>query len=325
MYTLKKISNLIDKIIFNFPKDDLLQNIFNGKSINKKYDAKVENNAKIIGGNGDNDNVDEVQSINYNDANANVNIESVDNNVDINDDQKYNDPAIVKYHQLENEIQPIDDDIAIHIDDEVTNSIKNNIKDKEDIIELKRCGPTYNEETLLSYSNPSEFGLYTIEPGTILYHASENLSTFNPYNIKLDNNSLVGLFSPNLKLASNRIKNCADRKGYVHKFIVKKNMPLNNALVISNFDRDSLGWNIQQIEKTFCNRKWSFDKYNHVLNAVGYFIKREIVDQKTGTITSENQYPLSEWAICDPNRFLEYAGTYQCIAPYRFHEYNFVS
>jgi len=177
----------------------------------------------------------------------------------------------------------------------------------------------------LEYQEPSSLELYTIPEGTILYHGSTSIQSFNPHDIKLGNDILIQYFSPNKLFASNLINGCAEYPmtagGYIHTFKVKK--PITKILVMSLFEKKSAD-KLDSLNIKYCIRK------NNVnLDGVGWFYSRSNIDafNKDNVQVDENVYEV-EFALCDPNEFLEYIKTEQCIGqrqlspPYNFLQTN---
>jgi hypothetical protein len=165
----------------------------------------------------------------------------------------------------------------------------------------------------LQYMDPSHMTLYTIPVGTELYHGSTDISIFDPQRINIGKNTLVGFFSPNKSLASSYIKYCVHIdngyiKGYIHKFIVSKD--IDRLYILSYLDKE-LNWDEKNIETKFC-QSTQFGK----LNGVGFFIPDEIKYRLAENENSvKNNLYSSEFALCDPQQFLTYIGTFQCIGP----------
>lgn len=67
---------------------------------------------------------------------------------------------------------------------------------------------------------------FTIKKGTILFHSSKNKKGFNTNNLNLNNNTF-NLFTPNFKLASDKIDfdNEDKSNGYIYVYKVIKNIP----------------------------------------------------------------------------------------------------
>lgn len=179
----------------------------------------------------------------------------------------------------------------------------------------------------LNYMAPSRTTEYTIPEGTILYHGTMTKESFNPYDIRLGDDNLVAYFSPNKKLAADYIVGCAifpNKNGFIHKFRVKK--PLEKVLILSTYEKKKQ-WNLKFIEDSFCSRK-----YRIQLNGIGFFYPKvdevEFIEEATGQSVVDLKAPSfdSEFAICNPNEFLEYVSTQRCIASrklstqYRFNQ-----
>jgi len=167
------------------------------------------------------------------------------------------------------------------------------------------------------FTDSSRITLYRIKKGTILYHGSKNKETFNPSNIKLDDDSLAGYFTTNKQFSADYISRCTfypKEQGFIHKFIVKKD--IDRVFIISKYDKKS-DWDIKKIESLFCNNN---NEYGEKLDGVGFFylsnnyneFNDESIDNDNKDLSSGN-YEL-ELALCDPNNFLDYVSTQRCIA-----------
>lgn len=175
----------------------------------------------------------------------------------------------------------------------------------------------YNNEKL-NYMEPSKTTLYTIPKGTIIYHGSLNKESFNPFDIRLGDDRLVAYFSPNKKLAADYIIGCAlypTKAGFLHKFRVKKD--IEKILIISTYEKQN-HWTLRFIEDSFCSRKFRIQ-----LDGIGFFFpkKDELdVDKNESKIAFD-----SEFAICNPNEYLEYVSTQRCVAMRKLSkEYHFI-
>ena len=168
-----------------------------------------------------------------------------------------------------------------------------------------------NQNLNLNPVAPGTTQLYNIPAGTILYHGSLNKESFNPYDIRLGDDRLVSYFSQSKRLAADYIIGCAlypTKSGFLHKFRVKKD--IKRILIISPHERQS-HWTLRFIEDSFCSRKFRIQ-----LDGIGFFFpkKHESVfsrdnQQNDGRIDFDN-----EFAICDPNEFLEYIDTQRCVS-----------
>lgn len=168
----------------------------------------------------------------------------------------------------------------------------------------------YNDR-YLNYAEPSKTTLYSIPRGTILYHGSLNRESFNPYDIRLGDDKLVSFFSPNKRLAADYIVGCAlypTKAGFLHKFRVKKD--IEKILIISTYEKQQ-HWTLKFLEDSFCSRKFKIQ-----LDGIGFFFPRR--DEKDfSSIQQGNDAPKrlsfdSEFAICNPNDYLEYISTQRC-------------
>lgn len=183
------------------------------------------------------------------------------------------------------------------------------------------------DSTKLNYMDPSQTVLYTIPKGTILYHGSMYKESFNPFDIRLGDDRLVSYFSPNKRLASDYIIGCAlypDRSGYIHQFRVKKD--ISKILILSQYEKKK-DWTLSFIENTFCSRKFRIQ-----LDGIGFFFPRHDTDLLANTILTDNENDTSkpadtfdsEFALCNPNEFLEYISTQRCISMRKISDnYNF--
>lgn len=205
------------------------------------------------------------------------------------------------------DMQPIDDTLQAPNEADLRQELQTN---------------TYNEEQL-TYMEPSKTNLYTIPKGTILFHGTLYKESFNPYDIRLGEDKLVSYFSPNKRLAADYIVGCAlypTRAGYIHKFRVKKD--IKQIMIISTFEKKP-NWTLSYLEETFCSRKFRIQ-----LDGIGFFFPRRddmdsFVDQ--GYNTGENRISFdAEFAICNPNEYLEYVSTERCISMRKLSaEYHF--
>ena len=168
----------------------------------------------------------------------------------------------------------------------------------------------YNDR-YLNYMEPSKTSLYNIPRGTIMYHGSLNRESFNPYDIRLGDDKLVAFFSPNKRLAADYIVGCAlypTKAGFLHKFRVKKD--IEKILIISTYEKQQ-HWTLKFLEDSFCSRKFRIQ-----LDGIGFFFPRR--DEKDFSAIQrgeENPKRLSfdsEFAICNPNEYLEYISTQRC-------------
>jgi len=166
---------------------------------------------------------------------------------------------------------------------------------------------------VLKFMEPSKMTLYTIPKGTLLYFGSFTTESFNPNDIKLDENNSISYFSSNKRLIADYIVGCAlypTKQGFLHKFRVKRD--INKILIISTFERKA-NWTLSYLDETYCFRK---NKTN--LNGLGFFFPRKDeqdlynLNNDDSIIDPKISFD-AEFIICDPNEFLEYLSTQRCI------------
>ena len=180
---------------------------------------------------------------------------------------------------------------------------------EDDILKHQQMSMFNNER--LNYMEPSKTTLYTIPKGTLLFHGSLNRESFNPYDIRLGDDRLVSYFSPNKRLAADYIVGCAlypAKSGYLHKFRVKKD--IEKILIISTHEKQP-HWTLSFIEDSFCSRKFRIQ-----LDGIGFFFPRR--DEKDFTAIQQGDKTVknlafdSEFAVCNPNEYLEYVSSQRC-------------
>ena len=157
----------------------------------------------------------------------------------------------------------------------------------------------------LDYQSPSKMMLYKIPIGTLLYHGTTEKESFNPFDFKLDDKNLIAMFSPNKRLAVDYVKGCAEypnKQGYIHLFRTTKD--INRILVVSTYEK-TRSWDVNYIEKTFCDRQRQLD-------GIGFFFPRLKESSKKVDNVPENIIFDAEFALCDPSLNLEYLSTEKC-------------
>ena len=179
---------------------------------------------------------------------------------------------------------------------------------------------------------PNSLKLFTIPEGTILYHGSIDKASFNPYQIVLGEDTLVSYFTASKKLSADYILGCAkypSKTGYIHKFRVKKD--ITNILIISPYEKQK-NWDEKFIENKFCFKKKDSDVSSSLtqplyLNGIGFFYASD--SQKTLldidlSKTMNSNGTTSEFALCNPNKWLDYISTQRCIGTRQLSdEHNF--
>lgn len=167
----------------------------------------------------------------------------------------------------------------------------------------------YSRPNDLMYMDASKVITYTIPIGTLLYHGTMIKETFNPFDIKLGDDNLVAYFSPNKRLSSDYIMGCAmypNKTGYIHKFRVKKE--ITKVIILSAYEKRN-NWDLSHINNIYCNNKTGLQA-----NGIGFFYPKkenEAFDDMR-TFSQSQMIFDSEFALCDPNEYLEYLSTQRC-------------
>jgi hypothetical protein len=166
---------------------------------------------------------------------------------------------------------------------------------------------TITEKNDMVYSHTN---YHRVEVGTILYHGTITKETFNPFDIKLGEDTLVAFFSQSRESAADNAMcySIGEKKGFVHKFRVKK--PIEKILIISPYER-SRTWDLASIENKFCKNSVMGER----LNGIGFFYPDKA---NPGSF-------YAEYALCSPNDYLEYISTQNCtnLQSLSEDEYNF--
>jgi hypothetical protein len=167
---------------------------------------------------------------------------------------------------------------------------------------------------------------YTIKKGTILYHGTVNKRGFNTKEIKLGKDKLISFFTPNFRLASDKIEGCSidKQKGFIHVFEVKKDIP--DIYIKLPYDTDE-ELNLDELKDKFCNG-------NQYYKGVGFFYPKNEIEifnnsvlnqqilQMHENLDDESYY--SEFALCLPSEYLGYLYSQKCMSlrrlsdPYTF-------
>lgn len=161
----------------------------------------------------------------------------------------------------------------------------------------------------LAYMDASKTVVYTIPAGTLLYHGTMYRETFNPFDIKLGDDNLVAYFSPNKRLSADYIMGCAmypSKTGFIHKFRVKKD--ITKVVIVSSYEKRD-NWNLSHISDIYCNNRNSLKS-----NGIGFFYPKK-EKEAFNDIHNFSQSQMifdSEFALCDPNEYLEYLSTQRC-------------
>ena len=178
-----------------------------------------------------------------------------------------------------------------------------------------------------------QINTYTIKEGTILYHATVNKKGFNTNYIELGKDKLINFFTPNFRLASDKIEACSIDKqnGYIHVFKVKKD--ISNIYIKHPYDiADDI--NSGNLANEFCSQNQNY-------SGVGFFYPKNNIEMFSNNLTfkeetkqflptgiemgvgMDSQY-YSEFGLCNPKLYLEYIYSQKCQTlrklsdPYRF-------
>lgn len=193
--------------------------------------------------------------------------------------------------QDQNDVQPIVRKISVA-------NITDNTDEEQNYNHEKQSHDEHIENNVtLPWMDVSNVSLYTIPIDTVLYHGSQTVDTFDVQSLKLNIDTNVIFFSPNVDIAKSYIQDCSPTNpvGFVHKFVVIK--PIDKIYIISaNETRDV--WNEDIVEKKFCNNI-DHDSCRSDLHGIGFFVK-------------ETDTHNSEFALCKPLEFLEYQGRAHC-------------
>ena len=162
-----------------------------------------------------------------------------------------------------------------------------------------------------------EIKTYTIKKGTIMYHSVSNKRGFNTQNIQLGGDKIILFFTPNFRLASDKIEGCSidKQKGYIHVFEVNQDIP--NIYIKLPYDTDD-DISMTSLHDQFCSGSKQY-------NGVGFFYPKNEIElfsnimanpiSQSGLslnqgIAEENFY--SEFGLCNPTPYLNYLYSQKC-------------
>ena len=172
----------------------------------------------------------------------------------------------------------------------------------------------------------SGINTYTIKKGTILYHATVNKRGFNPNEIKLGKDLLISFFTPNFRLASDKIEGCSinKQKGFIHVFEVTRDIP--EIFIKLPYDTEE-DLDLDDLKNNFCNGNQNY-------KGVGFFYPKNEIELFNNSVFNQRTQEMheslddlnyySEFALCNPNDYLNYVYTQKCMSlrklsqPYRF-------
>ena len=248
--------------------------------------------------------------------------------------------------QMQSQMQPqMKETVRFNIEEEIKNIGENSdnlgINDSECVYErIKNSDGTYIQQKKCNQkivTMPDMFlpkptflysgvNTYTIKKGTILYHATVNKRGFNPNEIKLGKDVLISFFTPNFRLASDKIEGCSidKQKGFIHVFEVIADIP--EIFIKLPYDTEE-DINLDELKDNFCSGNKNY-------KGVGFFYPKNEIELFNNSVFNprtqemhENLDDLnyySEFALCNPNDYLSYVYSQKCMSlrkisqPYRF-------
>jgi len=174
-----------------------------------------------------------------------------------------------------------------------------------------------------------EFKTFTIEKGTILFYSTTEHRGFNTESLQLNgtntiNNSMenISFFTPNFRLASDKIQGCSldKQKGYIHTFKVIRDIA--DIFIKLPYDTNE-DTTIQDIHREFCEgtRKYSGVGFFYPKNEIELFNNQVL---QNNMLNDANNMYYSEFYLCNPRPYLEYMYSQKCMSlrkltdPYRF-------
>jgi hypothetical protein len=180
----------------------------------------------------------------------------------------------------------------------------------------------------------NQINTYTIKEGTILYHATSNKKGFDTNQLNIGQDKLINFFTPNFRLASDKIEGCSVDKqnGFIHVFRVVKDIP--NIYVKLPYDIAN-DINTGTLANEFCsgNQNYYGIGFFYPKNNIEMFSNNPYQNQQlqqsqysqfqTQILDNPEQY-YSEFGLCNPKPYLEYLYSQRCQSlrklsdPYRF-------
>jgi len=180
----------------------------------------------------------------------------------------------------------------------------------------------------------NQINTYTIKEGTILYHATTNKKGFNTNELNIGQDKLINFFTPNFRLASDKIEGCSVDKqnGFIHVFRVIKDIP--NIYVKLPYDIAN-DINTGLLANEFCSGNQNYygigffyPKNNIEMFSNNPYQNQQIQSSQSSQLQNQifdnpEQY-YSEFGLCNPKPYLEYLYSQKCQSlrklsdPYRF-------
>ena len=197
----------------------------------------------------------------------------------------------------------------------VANNLPQQINNIQKIPDMYLQNPLYTSDKIETY---------TIKEETILYHATSNKKGFNTNYLNLGQDKLINFFTPNFRLASDKIEGCSIDKqnGYIHVFKVIKDIP--NIYVRLPYDIAN-DINSELLADEFCSKNQNY-------YGIGFFYHKNNIEMFSNntpnskqfmTLDNQDQY-YSEFGLCNPKPYLKYLYSQRCQSlrklsdPYKF-------
>jgi hypothetical protein len=184
-------------------------------------------------------------------------------------------------------------------------------------------------ESAIGKSDVSHTTVHIIRPGTVLHHGTM-MKTFNVKDIRLGpkdiqgNRKLPAYFSPQIRLAADRISACVNPEGgYIHKFITKRELSI---VILDPYSLPD-DWSLDYFNEHYCRN----DQYYGKIDGVGFYFPKKsqykFSDQKKISGGEENDEDIDfEVVLCNPSADLDYVNTSSCISLRNLsNPYNFVA
>lgn len=169
---------------------------------------------------------------------------------------------------------------------------------------------------------------YTIPSGSILYHGSVELETFNTKPLIVGSKTYTTFFTFSEELAALEFGNCRPEpgKGYLHKFEVIKS--INNVILSELYSQNyvgengvSMAYDLDNINNNYCGNY--INQFGQTFDAVAF---KKQPDDSELSITNLTDHPDIEnikVAICKPHEFLVYKSSRRCQYGKLSGDYNF--
>lgn len=191
------------------------------------------------------------------------------------------------------------------------------------IVTTYQMAPGIGDVTFTNIHHHTNY-LITIPDQINLYHGSETISGFSSNDIQLEKNTTMALFSNNIFLAGAKMADCSHyplRDGWLHSFRVTK--PIERVRIISPGEIRKDNANLIDLEDIYCHGKNGRDKTSELdkgrFDGVAFYLERQNYEAKLNGPSKVYDLVIG---ICNPNKYLSYVETRQCIGPYKLSSPN---